>query len=109
MAPTPRETRTAVIAATLASTTMIGFQMAGKATRDALFLSSFDISALPTMVIVAAFVSLGLAALTSWAMTRWGPGLLVPATFLMSALLLVVEWTLIDAFRRPIAVPERLQ
>ncbi len=104
MAPTPRETRTAVIAATLASTTMIGFQMAGKATRDALFLSSFDISALPTMVIVAAFVSLGLAALTSWAMTRWGPGLLVPATFLMSALLLVVEWTLIDAFRRPIAV-----
>jgi hypothetical protein len=83
---------------------MIGFQMAGKATRDALFLSSFDISALPTMVIVAALLSLGLAALAARAMTRWGPGLLVPVTFVMSALLLAVEWTLIDPFQRPIAV-----
>ena len=46
------------------------------------------------------------AALAAKAMTRWGPGLLVPATFLLSALLLVVEWTLIDAFRRPIAPPQ---
>ncbi len=104
MTPSAADTRSAILAATLGSATMIAFQMAGKATRDALFLSSFSITALPTMIIAAAFLSLGLAALASRAMTRWGPARLVLGTFVVSGILLLVEWSLIGTWRRPIAV-----
>jgi hypothetical protein len=82
---------------------MIAFQMAGKATRDALFLSTFGITALPTMIIVAAFLSLGLAAMASRAMTRWGPARLVVGTFVVSGMMLLVEWSLVGTWRRPVA------
>ena len=39
--------RPAVLAAATASAAMIAFQVAGKATRDALFLSSFLVTQLP--------------------------------------------------------------
>jgi len=82
---------------------MIAFQMAGKATRDALFLSTFGITALPTMIIVAAFLSLGLAALASRAMTRWGPARLVLGAFVVSGMMLLVEWSLVSTWRHPVA------
>jgi len=98
------DTRAAVITATLTSTAMIGYQMAAKATRDALFLSSFDVSALPAMVMGSAVLSVALAfAATRW-MTKVGPARLVPALFASSAVLLVVEWGLLAQFRRPVAV-----
>ena len=43
----------AIVAATL----MIAHQIAGKATRDALFLSQFDVSVLPKVVMGAAVMS----------------------------------------------------
>lgn len=83
---------------------MIAFQIAGKATRDALFLSSFGVAALPLMVIasaaVSAAVSVGLARL----MARSGPGLVVPRLFALSALLLLTEWALALQSRRPAAI-----
>jgi hypothetical protein len=51
-------TRSAVAAAATASAAMIAFQVGGKATRDALFLSSFPVTRLPLMVIAAAALSL---------------------------------------------------
>ena len=49
-----RAARAAMVTAAL----MIGQQVAGKATRDAVFLSAFDISWLPPMILVAAAVSI---------------------------------------------------
>lgn len=99
-----RETRTAVITATLTSAAMISYQMAAKATRDALFLSSFDVSALPLMVMTSAALSVLLAFAATRMMTSYGPARLVPVLFASSAVLLLVEWGLIAQFRRPVAV-----
>ncbi len=99
-----RDTRAAVVAATATATVMIAYQMAAKATRDALFLSSFDVSALPAMIMVSAFVSVGLAFLTARAMTTVGPARLIPMVFAGSAILLLIEWVFLGSFRRPIAV-----
>ena len=44
--------------ALIAATTMIAQQVAGKATRDALFLSNFDVTNLPKVVIAAAIASM---------------------------------------------------
>lgn len=98
------ETRAAVVTATLTSTAMIGYQMAAKATRDALFLSSFDVSALPAMVMMSAVLSLVLALAASRLMTSIGPARLIPVLFASSAILLVVEWVFVEQFRRPVAV-----
>ncbi len=83
---------------------MIGYQMAAKATRDALFLSSFDVSALPAMVMVSAVLSLLLALAASRVITSIGPARLIPALFASSAVLLLVEWAFVEQFRRPVAV-----
>lgn len=94
----------AALAAAAAGTVMITFQIAGKATRDALFLSTFGVAALPPMVIAAA----GLSALVSVAlarvMVRIRPAQLVPRLFALSALLLLAEWALAVQGRRPAAV-----
>ena len=83
---------------------MIAYQMAAKATRDALFLSSFDVSALPTMMMTSAALSVVLAFTASRMMTSFGPARLVPVLFASSAVLLLVEWGLLAQFRRPVAV-----
>ena len=94
----------AVAAAATAGTVMIAFQIAGKATRDALFLSSFGVAALPAMVIAAAVVSAGVSVLLARVMARSRPSRLVPRLFGLSALLLLAEWWLAVQARRPAAV-----
>ena len=96
--------RTAFIAAVFGAGLMIAFQTAAKATRDALFLSSHDVSLLPRMVVLSALVSMVAALAASRWMTRFGPGRLIPVAFGLSAVLLMVEFALVDAFRGPIAV-----
>ena len=94
----------AVAAAAAAGTVMITFQIAGKATRDALFLSSFGVDALPAMVIAAAIVSAVVSVLLARVMARSRPSQLVPRLFGLSALLLLAEWGLAVQARRPAAV-----
>ncbi|MEP7228404.1 MAG: HEAT repeat domain-containing protein [Gemmatimonadales bacterium] len=94
----------AVAAAAAAGTVMIAFQIAGKATRDALFLSSFGVAALPAMVTVAAIVSALVSVLLARVMARSRPSRLVPRLFGLSALLLLAEWGLAIQARRPAAV-----
>jgi hypothetical protein len=64
----------------------------GKATRDALFLTSLHVTALPAMLIVTSLCSIVLVA----AHGRWGgkvaPAVLVPALFVVSGVLFVIEW-----------------
>ncbi|MFB3852662.1 MAG: hypothetical protein ACE148_02425 [Vicinamibacterales bacterium] len=78
--------------------------VAGKAARDALFLSRFDITALPLMIMAGSVVSIGLAVGVSRAMGSFGPGRLVPYLFISSAGLLVAEWSVGMAAPRLMAV-----
>jgi AAA family ATP:ADP antiporter len=94
----------AVAAAAAAGTVMIAFQIAGKATRDALFLSSFGVAALPGMVIAAAVVSALVSVALARIMARSRPSRLIPRLFGLSALLLLAEWGLAVQARRPAAV-----
>jgi hypothetical protein len=72
--------------------------VSGKATRDALFLTSLDYTTLPTMLIATSVVSLLLVALNTRAARRLTPSMLVPSAFAASGLLFLLEWVV-----RPLA------
>jgi AAA family ATP:ADP antiporter len=98
--PDSRAAASAVAAVTL----IITFQLAGRATRDALFLSTFGVAALPPMVIVAAVLSGILSVLLARVMARSQPARLVPRLIGLSAVLSLAEWALALEARRPAAV-----
>jgi ATP:ADP antiporter, AAA family len=91
-------------AAVAAATIIIAFQLAGKATRDALFLSAVGVASLPLMVIAAAVLSALLSAVLARGMARSGPARLVPRLFGLSALLLLAEWALAPYARTATAI-----
>lgn len=93
-------TYAAIVAAVLA----IAGQVAGKATRDALFLSSFPITDLPTMVIASSVVSVLVVVSTSRLFARFGPAVVTPLAFFLSAVLALIEWLLIDARPQAVAI-----
>ncbi len=82
--------------ALLAATVIIGHQVAGKATRDALFLSNFDVTDLPKIVIAAAIASMTGVLVMSRLLAHISPIRLVPSIFGLSALLFFGEWLLLD-------------
>ena len=88
---------TRLVTAMLCAATVTGQFVAGKALRDTLFLSSLDVTSLPAMLIATSAVSLLLVALNGRVARRLQPGTLVPALFLFSSLLFVVEWALRSA------------
>ncbi|MCB1740263.1 MAG: hypothetical protein KDK91_07835 [Gammaproteobacteria bacterium] len=79
------------------ATVMIAQQVAGKATRDALFLSQFAVEHLPKAVIAGALVSLIGVLSMSRLLPRFGPARIVPAAFMLSAMLFVFEWAILEA------------
>lgn len=81
-------------ATVLASTVAIAFQLAAKATRDALFITSFGVTLLPRMVVTAAVLSLLVTLWVARRLAQQGPARLVPRLFAGSAILLVLEWLL---------------
>lgn len=95
--------RSDVIAAMMCSAAMSAQFVAGKATRDALFLVHIDVTALPAMVATTAVLSIGLVALSSFALRYLAPEKLVPGMFALSAGLLAVDWLVVDRFPAPIA------
>jgi AAA family ATP:ADP antiporter len=97
-------TRSAVAAAAAASAAMIAFQVGGKATRDALFLSSFPLTMLPTMVIVSSILSVLTVLYAVRRISRQGPWRFIPGLFAASTTLLLVEWALIGPSRQVTAV-----
>jgi hypothetical protein len=91
-----RHTDAAALAfALFAATTMIAQQVAGKATRDALFLSNFDVTNLPKVMIASAIASMAGVLIMSRLLSRFSPFALVPAVFGVSAILFVGEWLLL--------------
>jgi AAA family ATP:ADP antiporter len=93
-----------VLIAMLCAGVVTAQYIAGKATRDALFLAQFNFTALPTMFIATSFVSIVFVAANSRAAGRLTPRTLVPALFASSGVLFLVEWLLIDRAPRMIAV-----
>jgi hypothetical protein len=83
--------------------------IAGKATRDALYLASLDVTSLPAMVMVTAAVSIGLVAITSRCLRVISPGAFVPMAFAANAVLLVIGWLLVPIAPRAAAVLVYLQ
>jgi hypothetical protein len=66
--------------------------VAAKATRDALFLTSLDITALPTMLMATAGCSILLVVAHARVAQRVAPRALVPALFAFSGALFLAEW-----------------
>src|SRR5262245_17387170 len=83
---------TSIHAAALSAAALIAHQVGGKATRDALFLSQFDVTALAWIVVVASVLSIILGVAGARLMASMAPGRLVPRAFLASAALLLIEW-----------------
>ena len=68
--------------------------IAGKATRDALYLSALPVTSLPMIVIATAALSIVLVMLSSRTLRRVAPSVVIPLAFLVNTVLLLVEWIL---------------
>ncbi len=88
------ESHRAAWPATIASASLVAQLVAGKATRDALFLTHFGLELLPAAMIGAAALSALSVIVMSRVLTRSGPARVVPATFAASAVLFLVEWSI---------------
>src|SRR5262245_5257032 len=88
----PHGPNSTVHAAAFGAAALIASQVAGKATRDALFLSQFAVTALPVMVIIASLISIAVGLGTARLMSAVAPSRLLPRAFLVSSVLLLVEW-----------------
>ena len=76
------------------SAALIAQQVAGKAARDALFLTSFHAASLPIVMAAAAVLSLLAVVWLSRLMARYSPATVMPVLFAMSATGLALEWGL---------------
>ena len=76
------------------ATLMIANQVAGKATRDAIFLSHYEVTDLPKMVITAAVLSMIGVILISRLLVNYGPSRVIPVAFGFSTLLFIGNWYL---------------
>jgi ATP:ADP antiporter, AAA family len=92
--PNPPPSTGLVVAATATSVIAIAQQVMGRATRDALFLSSFPVERLPAMMIAAAAVSFLSAVYVGRLITRLSPARVIPWLFGVSGVLLAAEWAL---------------
>lgn len=76
------------------SVTLIAQQVAGKAVRDALFLSNYHAHSLPYAMATAAVLSLAAVLWLSRLMSRHSPAKILPILFALSAAGLAMEWSL---------------
>jgi len=88
------EGRRAVVAATLVSALLIAQQTAGRATRDALFLSTFPVAFLPAVMMASAAASVVAVGALSWALARRSPFRVLPVAAGLSSAMLLLEWVL---------------
>ena len=100
----PKEVASSVLAATLAAAAMIAQQVIGKATRDALFLSHHSVKHLPFAIIAGAIVSGVVVVLMTRMIRRWGPARVVPAAFVLHALVMLLEWLAAQRFEPQVAL-----
>lgn len=90
----PRSDDRAALAATLALGALIAQQVAGKAARDALFLTAYDVRQLPWAITAASILSSAAALVFSRLLVARSPARVVPAALSANALLLLGQWWL---------------
>lgn len=100
---------TSIHCAALTAAALIAHQVGGKATRDALFLSHFDVTGLAWIVIAGSVLSILIGFAGARIMTSIAPGRLVPRAFLVSGLLLLVEWAISSVSPKTAAILVFLQ
>ena len=93
---TPQQPGSAIVTAMMCAAAATGQFIAGKATRDALYLQQFNVTSLPAMVAATSVVSICLVILSSKILRRVSPATFVPLLFAATALLLLVEWALVS-------------
>ncbi|MEO7651088.1 MAG: MFS transporter, partial [Bryobacteraceae bacterium] len=98
------DTTKLVLLSMVATSCMLAHQVAGKAARDGFFLLQFPATDLPKMVVTAALLSFGLAALFGRLLERIGPRQLVPVAFTLSAVLHLAEWMAVSQQPRATAI-----
>ncbi len=97
-------TGSAVPVAMVGAAAILAQFVGGKATRDALFLARFDVTTLPVMVMAASVFSIACALLMSRLLRRVAPARVLPAAFLASGALFLLEWLFFLAYPRAGAV-----
>lgn len=96
MSPAHKTRRLSLATAMVAAATVGGQFIAGRAARDAIFLTQFDASSLPGMILVTALVSIALVLFGSRVFGQVPPAVWVPASFATTAVLILVVWLGID-------------
>ena len=81
-------------AAAFGAAVLIASQVASKAVRDAFFLSQFDVTALPVMVVLSSVLAIAGGLLAARLMTALTPGRFLPMAFVVSSVFLFAEWGL---------------
>ncbi len=84
----------AVLIAMICSGAVSAQFIAGKATRDALYLANLDVTTLPAIVVATAVLSIALVFAVSRGLRRVSPATFVPIAFALSGLLLIASWFL---------------
>jgi len=90
--------------AIVTSIPMVAQLIAGRAVRDALFLTEYDAAYLPRVMLVAAALSLGAAILVGRLMPRWGPRGTALTLAALNGAVFILEAALIDIAPRVVAV-----
>ncbi len=99
----------AATAAAVSAFALLANQVAGRSVRDALFLSQFDVSALPRTYAASAFVALVAVALAARPAGRLGPQRMLTGTLVGSSALLLLVWLLASVAPRTAAIALYLQ
>ena len=100
----PNAEKRAIVAATLGAAALIAQQVAGKATRDALFLTHFDVERLPAMMMMASGVSIVSVLAFSRALALKTPARLMPRALGVGTLLLLAQGALVTRLPQLAAV-----
>jgi hypothetical protein len=98
------DTRRRALFAAACAGLAISSQTAGKAARDAIFLSQFHVTRLPALLVASSILSIVAALVLARAMTRRSPTRLIPLLNAASAVLLLVEWWLLGRVPGPAAI-----
>jgi ATP:ADP antiporter, AAA family len=100
MNSSPTRSDPAIILAMICSGAVSAQFIAGKATRDALYLANLDVTTLPAIVVTTAVVSILLVFASSRGLQKVAPVTFVPLAFTISGLLLIASWFL--AYTMPV-------
>ena len=92
-----------VTLATGVASVVIAQQIAAKAVRDGLFLSEFEVTALPYVMVVSALISLVSALGVGRLIASFSPGVAVPVIFGLNALLFLAEAAAVGESTRVVA------